>query len=417
MSEDVIDRSFRVEIRSASQGKSEFILPEGKYIIGSDLESDIILFDQNIAKKHAMLGFSDNVYHIELLQNDKFSTSSDNSYTPNNTYLYGDTATIGNTLITIHSLAQNRDADSTEDTQEDTEFPVSETRKNISSISIRQDNGESNKKKTSSDNKKKEIHIIHRLFPRLQHISIARIIFEVSSLLIIILAIFPRLGENELISQKIEDAKREKINENKIRYILDQAGVKEYDLQDKGGYFVVKGYIGTVAEKNALIGTLRARAIPLRINPIYVDESIRTSLQTSLDRYGELLQIKSVKNANLVLTGSVRTQEEYDDIIPAITMDLPMIRNISISDVLVLTSDLFKINEDTNPETQNHDTVLINIKELWAGDNPYIITQQGNKYYQGDKLEDGTVIISIRANLLTIQTPQGRLHKININIQ
>jgi hypothetical protein len=101
-----------------------------------------------------------------------------------------------------------------------------------------------------------------------------------------------------------------------------------------------------------------------------------------------IIQSDNIRGGAVSLKGHVIDRQEYDTIIKEIKLGLPMISVFTVDNIKILSENTESLDGDTKVKNSNRVELResMYIKEVWAGDNSYIVTLDNKRYWENSIL-------------------------------
>lgn len=126
--------------------------------------------------------------------------------------------------------------------------------------------------------------------------------------------------------------------------------------------------------------------------PSHGDQAILRAAGVALDGLGGEVAVARVNKGVVSLRGQLASKQDLEDIEEILIADVPGVLRIE-SSAVQLADRPVKLERDMLPD---------GIEAVWAGRDPYIEMDDGVRYWVGSVLRDGTRIVSITLDKITV---------------
>lgn len=411
---------YEIIIEDKAREKSGSLMMDfGRYSVGSDVSSDIVLMDDSVHSAHAELVFEEKSWYVVPFKSLIFCKSSgddnDEEYEPdilteNEKFSVSKTILIGDYCLIINPVTQQTSASpveldaSLEDDLEiqDTDLPHEDeiaNEKEVNGDNVSADNDSIILSQPYSINQK--ARLIIRKNPDLAIATVAAIAmifgggvwqllalpsmnkqFREMSFVAQASALNPK--ENHKVERGVGNFStrpklrlvRENLDKDTIKKILIEAGANYIDYKSQDYSSIINVYNSDITKKNALLDA-SLKLLPNKEVRIFNDTSLKQSLLSYIETHAPFAKVERVTKGKAYILLKYENRKEKNTIVDKIREEIPSIR-----DVIVKIST--RINKD----------IKYNVTSIWLGDEPYI--QIGsNVYHENSVLPDDKKLVSI----------------------
>jgi hypothetical protein len=434
------EQDYTIFISSEFQGNSSFTLPQGEYLVGSGLDCDIILFDNGVSEHHIRLSILDDLHSITDVEGQARLVNG--SIITSGTLLpFTESIVVGKTTINISPVSHNDAKDKNEENNDTEEnlLPTSKLRQLVRNFVKIGDKGQVQQ----SQNKNANVTLIERLStpldsddemhdatqenltlsennnqensdekdknPAIKKENKKKFSLVIVFFILIILFFYPSEQDDmtEFQYSKEVGIVENKNIENKIKEIIKKYDIKRASIVKNDNLYTLGGYVKNPTEKVNLNSYLFENNMPVKMK-IYEDSRIQRAVVAAIKNY-KGLALEPVSGGAVSLKGHVIDRQEYDTIIKEIKLGLPMISVFTVDNIKILSENTESLDGDTKVKNSNRVELResMYIKEVWAGDNSYIVTLDNKRYWENSILPGGHVLISIQIDRIVVKDNKG----------
>jgi hypothetical protein len=372
----MLKRYLLIVEQGISAGGSCPIDEKKTYFIGSDEACDIILSDPGIELQHAALTITDagvswRSVQGSLSHNNQTLKKGNFANWPLNAEII-----IASTKIRIEPKSKNF------------------TKKTITSAS----------KKAAESFVNNDTNQNKSFFPKIKKISLA----VVMPLFVVGIFIF--------LNQKLElldfDSQSKSIVsktlEEKITEILDgTAGSSELSFTTSEGKAVISGYVNTREDFTKLKDRVRLDQIPVSLQ-ISTGEDLSVSVQDVMRMHGVIIATTYEGDGVVKVNGLKESGKKFETAVRASLENVNGLKRITLGETDFQTA---QITEKKSEEpVDNNQQVLAStsggpkrVTALVGGDSPFVMTEDGTRYFEGAMLPLGHKLVQIREKEIVVE--------------